>query len=536
MGFMMGRTTMNTNRSRIPSTAPQRAHRTLYSRSGSLENVCILISRRSMGSFPKSSYNDHRINMDILKKIMCQKTTKFKKVWTKHSKAAINYVNGRIYFDNFSCCYSSFVCIPQKLYEMPKCSKSEKIEDAILCECPLGEPLAQASDYTPSILAVTGHDWLLRISADTGKILQKVFLGASRRFKYISWDETQATVVVTTIKKTCVYHNQQSNAIFHLAVFNVFPLSLVGVLEIDKDVFGSNVTNVMITNGVLTVMHSPGLVRLYSFERIVKECMQQQCVIGETCNWKGETGIVGDFPFGLPCNITVTERPPVLFEVACFENVLQVGGYPWHYIYTPNKKEKGTHHICSMDDHSLARNGIREMKFCSIEPDWIHFHPDFSERIIHVGPDNISVLKLKELTDDAYKYEVIEEFAIRADREPKADNKVTFTASGRMVKKRINQLDDDTGQEVFYAVMYEDELDLLMVVAVTHTEEDGVAHVDLHCNGTGRILKKIKLQEFWDVTHSHALVFDRDTVIHIEERPNHNFSCFVYKMHCGSED
>lgn len=84
--------------------------------------------------------------------------------------------------------------------------------------------------------------------------------------------------------------------------------------------------------------------------------------------------------------------------------------------------------------------------------------------------------------------------------------------------------------------MYEDELDLLTVVAVTQTDIEGKAHVDLHCNETGKILKTITLQESWDVTHSHALVFDRDTLIHIEERPNYNFSCYVYKMHRGSED
>lgn len=527
---------MSTDVSPHPGAAPQRTCRASHARARTVKNVCILASRRSLGSFPNTAYNNHRINMDILRKIVCQKNTKFKKVWTKHSKSSINYVNGRIYFANFGCCYSSFVTKPQPLYEMPRCLKSQKIEDAMLCECPLGEPLAQASDYTASLLAITCHNWLLRIAADTGKTLQKVFLGSYRKFRYISWNILQETLVVKSVQKTCVSENQP-NVLFYFAVFNVFPLSLVGVMEIDKNVFGSNVTDVMISDGMLIVMHSPGLVRLYSFQRIVQECMQQKCVVGETCYWRGVTGTVGEYPFGIPCNITLTERPPVLFEVPCLENAFQVGGYPWHYIITPNKKtEKGTYHILSMDDHSLAKNGIRDLKCCSLEPDWIHFHPDGSERIIHVGPDQISVLRLKELEDDEYKYEVAEDFLILAVREPKDDNRLTFTASGRRVKRRYIKLDDDPDQETFKAVMYEDELDLLTVVAVTQTDIEGKAHVDLHCNETGKILKTITLQESWDVTHSHALVFDRDTLIHIEERPNYNFSCYVYKMHRGSED
>ncbi|XP_069839002.1 DDB1- and CUL4-associated factor 17 isoform X2 [Dendropsophus ebraccatus] len=418
---------------------------------------------------------------------------------------------------------------------MPRCIKSEKIEDAMLCECPLGEPLPQASDYTSSLIAITCHNWLLRIAADTGETIQKVYLGSYRKFRYISWSLPQQTLVIKSVQKNCISENQP-NVIFYFAVFNVFPLSLVGVLEIDKRVFGFNVTDAMIADGILIVMHSPGLVRLYSFEQIAKEYMQQQCVIGETCNWRGETGTVGDFPFGIPCNITLTERPPVLFEVPCHENAFQVGGYPWHYIITPNKKkEKGTYHILSMDDHSLAKNGIRDMKTFSLEPDVIHFHPDSSERIIHVEPDQISVLRLKELEDEPYKYEVTEDFAIAAVRDPMVDQ-VTFTASGRMVKRRYDKLNDDPDQETFKTVVYEDELDLLTVVAVTQTDIEGKAHVDLHCNETGKILKTITLEESWDVTHSHALVFDRDTLIHIEERPNRNFSCYVYKMHCSSDD
>ncbi|XP_044160285.1 DDB1- and CUL4-associated factor 17 isoform X1 [Bufo gargarizans] len=524
---------MSTDARPHTSAAPLRTRRRLWT----VKNVCLLTSRRSLGSFPRASYSHYRINMDILRKIVCKKKTTFKKVWSKQSKSSINYVNGRIYFANFGCCYSSIVTKPQMLYEMPRCVMSEKIEDAMLCECPLGEPLATASDYTPSLIAVTGHNWLLRIAADTGETLQRVYLGSYRKFRYITWNVHQETLVVKSIQKNSVSENER-NVMFYFAVFNVFPLSLVGVLEIDKKVFGSNVSDAMISDGMLIVMHSPGLVRLYSFEKIAKECMQQQCVIGETCNWRGETGRVGDFPFGIPCNIALTERPPILFEVPCLENAFQVGGHPWHYIITPNKrKERGTYQIRCMDDHRLAKNGLRDMKYCSLEPEWIHFHPDSSERIIHVGPDQIWVLKLKELEDDAYKYEVIQDFVILAFRDPKADNKLaTFTTSGRLVKKRYARLDDDPDLETFTAVVYEDELDLLTVVAVTQIDAEGRAHVDLYCNETGKILKKITLQESWDVTHSHALVFDRDTLIHIEERPNHNFSCYVYKMHCGPEE
>ncbi|KAM4698510.1 DDB1- and CUL4-associated factor 17 [Rhinophrynus dorsalis] len=521
------------------STTSQISYRKVPSRTCSVKNICSLVCKRVIGSFPNSAGDIHRNNMEIIRKLVCQKNNIFQRVWTKHSKSAINSAKGRIYFDNFRCCFNSIAPIPQQIYEMPRCSKSEKIEDALLCESPVGEYLPQASDYTSSLLAVTGHNWLLRLSADTGRSLDKIYLGSYRKFRYITWDVPQETVVLKSVQMKPIPVAQetanQKSVLFYLAVFRVFPLSLVGVLEIDKHIFGSNISDAMVSHGMLIVMHTVGLVRLYSFERIAQQYMHQKLVLGQACSWRGETGTVGEFPFGIPCNITLTESPPLLFEVPCQDNAFQVGGYPWHYIITPKKKkEKGTYHIRSMDDHALAKNGVRDMKCCSLEPDWIHFHPDSSQRIIHVGPDQISVLMLKELQSDSCKHQVTEDFVILASRDSEVNKLVTVTASGRLVKKRFTQLDDDPEQETFKIVVYEDELDLLTVVAVTQAECEGVAHVGLHCNETGKLLKKITLIEPWDVTYSHDIIFDRDTLIHIEERPNRNFSCYVYKMLCSN--
>ncbi|KAM3916264.1 DDB1- and CUL4-associated factor 17 isoform 2-T2 [Leptodactylus fuscus] len=526
---------MSTNVNLNPSEAPRRTRRNLYSWRGPVKNVCILISRRCLGSFPKAGYNNLRSNMDIVRKVMCQESTKFKRVWTKDSKSSISYVNGRIYFANYSCCYSSFIPTPQLLYEVPRYEKLQRIEDVILCECPLGEPLARASDYTSSLIAVTGHNWLLRFAADTGEPFEWIYLGAYRNFRYITWEVPQETLVVKSVQNA-TYADQ--SVIFYLAVFNVFPLSLVGVLEIDKKVFGSNVCDAMISDGLLFISHTPGLVRLYSFKNIVQECLQKEFVLGETSSWRGETGIVGRYPFGIPSNITLTERPPVLFEVPCLDNAFELGGYPWHYIITPNKKkERGTFHICSMEDHSLVKNGIRDMNCRTLTPDYLNFHTDSSERILHVGPRQIIVLKLKEIEGDALKYEVTEDFIIHAERVPEVNKSVTFTSSGRRVKKWIYEfLDDDPDEENFVIVEYEDELDMLVVVAVKQTEVDCKARIDLYCNQTGKLLKKFLLEEYWDVTYSHVVAFDRDTLIHIEEKPNRNFSCYVYKMCCGSEE
>ncbi|KAM6333068.1 DDB1- and CUL4-associated factor 17 isoform 2-T2 [Podargus strigoides] len=430
-------------------------------------NVCRLLTRRARGFYARDAGVAHRKNLGLLRRILCQESTKFKNVWTTHSASPIAYERGRIYLDNYQCCISSIAQVPRIRYQKPKCSKSEKIEDALLLECPLA--------------------------------------------------------------------GIQQSVVFYLAVFQVLPLSFIGMLEINKKIFGNSVTDVAVSNGILIVMYSMGLVRLYNFQAICEQFMEQPFDLGHEFNWNGQVGVVGKYPFGLPCNIKITDTPPLLFEASSLENAFQIGGYPWHYIITPNKKKhKGVFHICSLKDNALAKNGIQDMKCCSLEPDWIYFHPDMSGRIIHVGPNLIKVLKLKEVKNNTDQIEIAEDFTIVANRENCVNNTVTVTASGRVVKKRFNLLDDDPEQETFKIVDYEDELDLLSTVAVTEIGADGKAHLDFHCNEHGILLKSVPLQESWDVTYSHEVYFDKDLVLHIEQKPNRRFSCYVYQMVCDT--
>ncbi|XP_068824711.1 DDB1- and CUL4-associated factor 17 isoform X2 [Capricornis sumatraensis] len=439
-------------------------------------NVCGRLSRRALGFFSRDAGMVQRTNLGILRALVCQESTKFKNVWTTHSKSPIAYERGRIYFNNYRCCVSSVASEPRKLYEMPKCSKSEKIEDALLWECPVGEMLPNPSDYKSSLIALTAHNWLLRISATTGKVLEKIYLASYCKFRYLSWDTPQEVIAVKSAQnKGSTLARQagiQQPVLLYLAVFRVLPFSLIGVLEINKKIFG-NITDATLSHGILIVMYSSGLVRLYSFQAITKQFMQQKLDLGCACRWGGTTGTVGEAPFGIPCNIKITDTPPLLFEVSSLENAFQIGGHPWHYIITPNKKkQKGVFHICALKDNSLN------------------------------------------------------------------ENLPTVTASGRVVKRSFTILDDDPEQETFKIVDYEDELDLLSVVAVTQIDAEGKAHLDFHCNEYGTLLKSIPLMESWDVTYSHEVYFDRDLVLHIEQKPSRVFSCYVYQMVCdpGEEE
>lgn len=452
---------------------------------------------------------------------MLQDSRNFNKVWTRTSKSTIRYESGRIYFENYQRCYSCLPSVPQLMYELPKRSKAEKIEDALLCQCPLEKVLPSKSDHKPSLLALMANNWLYRFSAETGEQMQKIYLSPHHKFRYISWDVDQETFYVkSTLNKGTILSRQaglNQNTLMYMAIFHVSPLQLV---------FGNTVIDVSLSQGVLAVSHSTKVVKLYSFEHIVKKHMIKSWELGGQCHLNS-TNIVGEAPYGIPVNIDIKESPPVLFEVLCFDNGIQIGGHPWHYIYT---SRQGTHHICSLKDKALVHfHGIQDMKCRSLESDWIYFHPDDSGRVIHVGPAIIKMLKVQGELESDMSSRVVLDFAIAVQRDNKAATQVTVTSSGRTVRKRFHQLDDDPEQETFRIVEYEDELDLLAVVEVTNSGDEGKAHVRLHDNQNGMLLKRVQLMESWDETYRHELFFDKDTIVHIEQTKT-NFCCNVYKI------
>ncbi|XP_026232726.1 DDB1- and CUL4-associated factor 17 [Anabas testudineus] len=503
--------------------APYRAKRTV--------NSTELLIRRSRGI--RDGGTLIRQNMKVLRGIILQDNRNFVKVWSKTSKSTIMYENGKIYFENYQNCYSSVLAEPRSLYKLPKRSKLEKFEDALLCQSPLEETLASPSDHKPSLLALTANNWLYRLSAETGEELQRVYLSSKHRFRYLGWDVSQEMLYVKSVqnKETPLARlaGVSQNTLMHLAIFHVFPLQIVGILEINKKVFGNGVTDIVLSQGVLAVSYSNKSVKLYSLEHILHRYMTEKLTLGKPSSLL-EGQPVGEAPFGIPVNIHIKDCPPVLFEVSCSNNGVQIGGYPWHYIYTPpHDHHKGTHHICSLKDSTMATNGIQNMNCCSLESDGIFFHPDDSGRIIHVGPTTINVLKIIGELNSDWPSKVVQDFSMVTQRNNDPTSQVTVTSSGRTVKRRFHQLDDDPDQETFRMVEYEDELDLLAVVVTNGEEGEGKAHIRLHDNQSGQLQRTIDLVEPWDETFRHELFFDKDTIIHIEQK-NTNFCCHVYKL------
>ncbi|XP_037096349.1 DDB1- and CUL4-associated factor 17 [Syngnathus acus] len=504
----------------------------LYWRKKQKVNAAEVLSWRERGIGDGGTLT--RLNTKVLRAILLGDNRNFCVAWGNTSKSAILYENGKIYLENYLECFSCVHSKPHALYELPKRSKKEKFQDTLLCQSPLETTLASPSDQKPSLLCLTANNWLYRLADSTGQELERVFLSSKHKFGYINWDVSQEIFYVKSILNKSTSLQQQAgtaqNAVMHLAIFQIFPLQIVAMMEINKQVFGNGITDVDLSQGVLAVSYSKKALKLFSFEHILKKYLVEKITLGKPSSLlNGKT--VGDVPFGIPTNIHITDCPPVLFEVSCSSNGVQFGGFPWHYIHTPPKKyHQGTHHFRSLKDSTLAINGIQNMDCCALESDVIFFHPDESGRIIHMGPSTINVLKILGERNSELPSKVIEDFSIVTQRNEIPSSQVTVTSSGRTVKRRFQQLDDDCFYETFRTVIYEDELDLLAVVVTSSSQErEGHVRIQLHDNHSGQLLKTVELLEPWDETFRHDLIFDKDTIAHIVHR-NSDVGCYLYKL------
>ena len=81
------------------------------------------------------------------------------------------------------------------------------------------------------------------------------------------------------------------------------------------DVFGSKLYDAVIHEGILvTTYTTTKIMKLYSFEDILKNNMTEHFNIGDRIEGKG---VIGQKPLGFPVNVKLKEEPPVLFSIMC---------------------------------------------------------------------------------------------------------------------------------------------------------------------------------------------------------------------------
>ena len=325
-------------------------------------------------------------------------------MWYKNTKHPVGFDSQHLFFDRFRTCYTNhgFNGKPELLYQLSACENSKKIETALVFESPVDQNsfvnCTESKGYKPCLLAVTKDGWLIRHDLNTGDVLQRIYLSKQYRFKHVLWESDLQRVVLKS-----VHFSSLSRPLMFLSIFWMAPLQFLGLMPIEKSIFGQDTVDATASNGFLVILHQSNRIRFYSLLDILEkyhfpaelgknfatssfgnDVQEMSSLLDRT----SDPFIVGAEPHGLPVNVSFTSKPVVLFEVISNQHVISFGGYPWHYIACP-QSHSSVFHVRSVKDSKLVKGGVLEMDSLSVEPDQAYFHADNSGRIIHIGPHEI---------------------------------------------------------------------------------------------------------------------------------------------------
>ncbi|VDH99778.1 Hypothetical predicted protein [Mytilus galloprovincialis] len=486
-----------------------------------------LISREYSARF------NRRYSLHALKCLCLQANYKYKKVWEKTSSKNITSEYGRIYFDNYTNVFGGYGKgnQPKHLYSLT----SHKLENALTCTARTEEiGLAHNGEKDCLICVTKDNKELLRIHLTSGKILQQMYLSPVYKFRDISWNESQSSIVIRSTKSHGSH--RQTDIVKVLAVFDVKPLQFVGMMEIKKKEFGTNTVDAGLCQGVLITMHQQSVVKMYSFQHILDMYRTSTHKLDDVIDDEGHR--LGHRPIGLKFNIQIKECPPVLFTVSCYDQIVEFSNKPFHYIYSPVKTPE-YFEVHSLENKSLIENGRLPTGILDYAKDRYRasFWDDDSGRVLHIATSVVSFYNLTTVASQENGKRILKKsFEMNLSKE-KSKEEFPFTSSGRKVNKPKRQDSVNTVENMtIYNVDYEDELDMICVTAVYDCSDEPRGVVCFYDNKNGTLLKEIDIEEPSSEINEHRTMIDLDTIIQINKLWSGTFHCNVYRLTSEESD
>lgn len=342
----------------------------------------------------------------------------------------------------------------------------EKVTDALFSYGHWDKDPINRIAHKSSILGISQKHKLVRLCAETGTVLESIFLSQIYKFKSIYWDDPHYTAVISSSKvQTQDQSNCPGSMMKAIALFNVFPLEFVGMFAIEKEIFGNDLHDALVSDNLLVTNKRGGIVELFSVDYILEHFLLYKASLYEPDPVTGH--IVGMHPFGIPFNIKFKALPPVLLRIKTEDHDVQFGGFPYHMILAA-PSQYGVFYIKTLYDEEMIQNGRLDLgNGHSVDTDTAIFHPDRPSKILHYGGTRVRVLSM---ADDGYSNKCIQlQKEISSTRNSMiCASRETITRSGRQIKPTSTNIQqyERKVEEIFY----DSELDIFAVLTKDHND------------------------------------------------------------------
>ncbi|RWS05746.1 DDB1- and CUL4-associated factor 17-like protein, partial [Dinothrombium tinctorium] len=431
--------------------------------------------------------------------------------------------------------------LPKQLYSL-NFKKKKRFVDCLIYTGPVHKTPLPVSVFKPFFIAITEDNHMLRFDNKNGELLQQVFLGNGTKFRHIDWETQGETILLQSIP-----HRPNNLKLLQVALFTVYPIEFIASFEIEKEIFGSDIKSANLSEGLLIVSSgssSSKCIRLYSLEHILEEqnflC---KCKLNETCetlkiNEQAQKTFELDSTsdsrkvgiHGLPINVNVKCRPPLLFEIECSDQIVYFGGYPWHYIYSPIK-HKGVFELRNLSTHQLALNGHFDVENDTTEPDTLSFHVDDTGRLIYMSSYEIIIYKLITKNNET---SVLKQFVLTlnptfsslAESNSEQINTKRVTSSRKCAHNK--RYYEDMDERLILADDFENELNIFSILGMNQDSKYG--KIVMFDNESGNLVKEVELKFKLYEECDYTLIMDVDTFIIIVKDVSNNWCVHVFRL------
>ena len=464
----------------------------------SKKNVCCVLRNREYGE-----KNYYRSNLLILKDLITEETNDFTDFWRNESRHCLIVESFHVLENNMRKCYTTNTySTPFGLYNIDKqISRYGPIREYITSRGPVENTNGESQ---LSVYAVTRKNYLLHLNIATGKIVHALLLSTEYSFIKIDWDVTEERFYVSSTKT-----KNQTSPFMALQIFSVWPLRYNGLFEIHPKMFGDKMSDVMLSDYMLTVSYTNNFVRFFKFP-------SPSTCFSETPFLHNVASALLKSMEELSLKINLASSPEMLLEVPAPHSILSIGGMPWHYIIT----EKSCQHlweIKSLETNIKCHKGFIGSHEAQLDPDQLFFHPHDSEKIVLLEKNLVTVYKID--SDDiraSSAYKLKELYTITAKEMDTSSKLIRYTSSGREIKPTIKDTSLSSSYNLMQCLSFEDELDFIVVTTifqdVSSSNWHGIVHI--HNNRDGKLLRSYKMSEIWDLDAIHGVEMDLDTIYH----------------------
>ncbi|XP_042889258.1 DDB1- and CUL4-associated factor 17-like [Penaeus japonicus] len=280
-------------------------------------------------------------------------------------------------------------------------------------------------EYRPVIFALRKGNVLTRHDLEKGTVFNRIHLGQIQT-KSLSLSIMDDVLIVKSPKLKI---EPQTEYFFHFKVYQMHPFGIIASLNIHGSVFPGEedkkkygkMRDAEIHEGLLLILTEKSFSLIYDAQEIIR--------------MKNTSKDIQDIPDSKAyINDMVVGTPPLLFAAYTHMDILGLGACPWAYIRAVSD--------CLLQIHELASGELLEGGQVrwedgneqQVSPDYLMFHPDDSNKVIHIRTSKLRFLAIKE--KDGKRY-LEEEFTFPSEKKAKDKDVAKYSRSGRLLKSKF---------------------------------------------------------------------------------------------------